>query len=656
MAYKIYKITDCAPVDYAAEELKKYLRMMMPECGEVKIERACGCPPANDGFVLGTMQDFGLDVSEAEIPDLDDIIHIDTTDTAGIIAGSNPRSVLIATYRFLRENGCRWLYPGVDGEYIPMQNIHGVKFHKAADMRYRGWCNEGSESQQCMLETIEFSPKIGLNVYMIEFFNPHFYYDYYYSHINNEANRLPEPVSHEQVLQWKRMCESEMEKRGLEFHDIGHGWSAEAFGINTDDAWKAISQDSVPEESRKYLAEINGKRELFGGSPMNTQFCMSNPEARKIFVDKVVDYAKKHTNVTYLHVWMADNFNNHCECEECCKMIPTDWYVKLLNEIDDELTRLGLDTRIVFAIGFETAWAPIKEKLHNSDRFLGLHGPLGRRYTRSFTNFVDESTLPVYKRNNIVQEKNIETFFTLIKKWRDVWSGPLVCYEYHFYIYHMYDVGTLYYANRIYEDIQNLERAGFNGYIEDGSQRPFFPNGLNMFIYAETLFDRSKKFEDLVDEYYSYAYGEHKNFVMNYMKELSAIFEFPYMNGMMPTDKSKGDHYDPARLDSFKRVPEITKKAREYILANYKMKDRVKTVSMLLLLRHTEYAEQAGEVMQLVCQGLTDEANERAEDFYASFGRHEAEIERYYDHGMCVMGWRHRIAKGVKRNTEAAGI
>ena len=432
MAYKIYKITDCAPVDYAAEELKKYIRMMMPECGDIKIERAFGKAPVNDGFVLGTMQDLGLDVSEVEIPELDDILHIDTTDNAGIIAGSNPRSVLMSVYRFLRENGCRWLYPGVDGEYIPMQAIKGVKFHKAADMRYRGWCNEGSESQQCMMETIEFSPKVGLNSYMIEFFNPHFYYDYYYSHINNEKNRLPEPVSYAQVLQWKRMCESEIEKRGLQFHDIGHGWSAEAFGIPTDDAWKSISQDNVPEDSRKYLAEINGKRELFGGSPMNTQFCMSNPEARRIFVNKVVDYAKNHPNVTYLHVWMADNFNNHCECEECRKMIPSDWYVMLLNELDDELTRLELDTRIVFAIGFETAWAPIKEKLRNSDRFLGLHGPLGRRYIRTFTDFIDESKLPVYQRNNIVQEKNIETFFTFIKKWHDVWPGPMVCYEYHF--------------------------------------------------------------------------------------------------------------------------------------------------------------------------------------------------------------------------------
>ena len=37
MAYKIYKISDCTTVDYAAEELKKYLRMMLPECGDIDI-------------------------------------------------------------------------------------------------------------------------------------------------------------------------------------------------------------------------------------------------------------------------------------------------------------------------------------------------------------------------------------------------------------------------------------------------------------------------------------------------------------------------------------------------------------------------------------------------------------------------------------------
>ena len=33
-----------------------------------------------------------------------------------------------------------------------------------------------------MLETIDFSPKIGMNTYMIEFDNPYAYYKNYYNH------------------------------------------------------------------------------------------------------------------------------------------------------------------------------------------------------------------------------------------------------------------------------------------------------------------------------------------------------------------------------------------------------------------------------------------------------------------------------------------
>ena len=67
--YTIYKITSNHTVDFAAEELKKYLRMMMPRCGEIAIEYS---PDAKDGFRLGLMQDFGLDTSEAEDVTLDD--------------------------------------------------------------------------------------------------------------------------------------------------------------------------------------------------------------------------------------------------------------------------------------------------------------------------------------------------------------------------------------------------------------------------------------------------------------------------------------------------------------------------------------------------------------------------------------------------------
>ena len=70
--YKIYKITSHPTGDFAAEELKKYLRMMMTECGEIEISYS---PDATDGFRLGLMSDFSLDTSEAEIERYFDICN-----------------------------------------------------------------------------------------------------------------------------------------------------------------------------------------------------------------------------------------------------------------------------------------------------------------------------------------------------------------------------------------------------------------------------------------------------------------------------------------------------------------------------------------------------------------------------------------------------
>ena len=160
----INKIFSAEPIDFAALELKKYLRMLMPDGPDVKISYD---PKAEKGFRLGLMSDFGLDTSDAEDPSLDDILYIDCDEKGGIIAGSNPRAVLLAVYEYLRQNGCRWLYPGTDGEYIPERNITSVKFRHKPPMRCRGFAAEGSVYQDSVLAMLDFLPKVGMNTYMI---------------------------------------------------------------------------------------------------------------------------------------------------------------------------------------------------------------------------------------------------------------------------------------------------------------------------------------------------------------------------------------------------------------------------------------------------------------------------------------------------------
>ena len=631
--YKIYKITADPVIDFAAEELKRYLRMMMPRCGEITIAYR---PDATDGFRLGLMADFGLDTNEAEDTELDDILHIDTDGESGILSGSNPRSVLLAVYRYLTINGCRWLFPGVDGEYIPIKPIEPVQYHKMADCRYRGQCNEGAESQQAMLETIDFSPKIGLNVYMLEFDNPKIYYDWYYNHTNNEANREPEPVSADTVLQWKRACETEIAKRGLQFHDMGHGWNAEAFGISSLGGWNKDESNPIPEESRQYVALVGGERGLYKGVALNTNFCMSNGKARQIVTKTVCDYAERNHNVDYLHVWLADAQLNHCECDECRKKTPSDWYVMLLNDIDRELTKRDLNTRIAAILYSETAYEPTCEKILNPKRFLLMLGAITRSYTKSTPKDPKVDQLTPFVLNVSGRMETMDEHIVRAKLWRSFAPCPMIAYEYHFWKHQFYAPGVLSFAKRLYEDVHSYRANGFQGIIEDGSQRAFFPNGLSYYVYASTLFDSSVALDALVEDYCKHAYGPLWQDAVAYLQAIDEQIPQTYVEAKHSRNRSNAKFYDPSMEQQLAAVKEITEAYAQKFASYRNMPYRVQTVAVRLLTRHMEFCRGLASALALKCVGKDVEAKAAFKGFMQNFGKYEVAMERYYDHMMVV--------------------
>ena len=626
----IVKITSDTVVDFAAEELKKYLRMMMPECGDVKISYD---PKAPRGFRLGLMQDLGLDVSDAEDVDLDDILYIDCEAEGGVIAGDNPRSVLLAVYEYLRQNGCRWLYPGVDGEYIPMQDVQPVKLRHKPSCRYRGQCNEGAEYQQAMLDTIDFTPKLGMNVYMLEFKIPTHYYDLYYSHSYNTENRNPEPLSKAQILQWKRQCETEIAKRGLQFHDIGHGWTSDAFGIESEGGWESVDESAVPPEMLQYISMLDGKRCLYLNQPINTNFCMSNPDARAIVAKYVADYASNHSNSTYIHVWLADGRNNHCECPECQKKRPSDWYIILMNEIDEELTKRQLDTRIVFIQYNDTTWAPQSEKIKNPNRFTMLVAPITRSYEISLPNGEITATPSEYVRNASEPPKLLEEYMAHYKEWRKTWKGASVSYEYHFWINQAYDVSGLHIARIINEDVKSYKSLGINGIIEDGSQRSFFPTGLAFYSYARSLYDASLKADEIIEDYFSHVFGDDWKEFYDYLKKLSEAMPFSILT-LGRYGERHNSLIDDQKARLFSAVKDIVKEGQDLIKSHYNSDVRVQTVTMRLLEKHAEYCEGLAEVLVERAKGNVKVAKELFDEFRIKFGRHESEIERYFDHAL----------------------
>ncbi len=632
--YRIFKITSNPTVDFAAEELKKYLRMMMPRCGEISIEYA---PEAKDGFRLGVMADFGLDTSEAKDIALDDILHIDTDSEGGIIAGSNPRSVLLAVYRYLTINGCRWLYPGIDGEFIPVKDVEPTKYHKMADCRYRGQCNEGAEYQPNMMEAIEWTPKVGMNIFMIECFAPG-YYNYYYNHRFNDKNRDPEPVTKDTLVQWKKQCEAEISKRGLQFHDIGHGWTTMGLGIDpetrlTVEEWEAREEFAA---AQPYLALYDGKRTIYKGDPWLTNFCMSNPEARRLVTKAIVDYSEISTNVDFLHVWLADSVNRQCECEECQKKSVSDWYAILLNEIDAELTARNLDTHIVMISYYDTLFAPETERFNNPDRFTILLAPITRTYTEGVAEKPVNITLPKYERNKVNLPKENDIGIAFGKSWKNTCDVDVIVYEYHFWVNQVYEPTGLKFAEIINQDIKGYRYHGFGGTIEDGSQRSFFPNGFAFYTYGQTLFDCGLDFEELKEDYFSHAYGEDWREVVAFLEKLADCFDHKYLAGENSANESIGKYYNPARAEKLREIKKIIAEFKPFVEAHKNMPKRPQTVSYRILWRYLEYAEGLAQIATLKCLGAGKEAKELYKKFIEDFGRYELEIERYFD--ICIFG------------------
>ena len=267
--------------EYAVQELVRYLEMMDPELSVDVFQTERVENVFSDIIWVGLDSKLHTQVPRVEDNTLDDGIAILAENGSGYITGTNERSVLIAVYRFLRELGCEWVRPGTEGERIPQKEIsnYRIEVREKASYRHRGVCMEGAVSYENAAEMVDFLPKIGMNAYFIEHFEPVVFFRRWYNHKSNPYLQ-PTPISRDDVIAMRRALEKEIAKRGILYHKTGHGWTNEPFGMDGT-SWSAVDPETVPEETRKFLAQIDGKRTLWKNIPMFTNLCYSQPEVRK---------------------------------------------------------------------------------------------------------------------------------------------------------------------------------------------------------------------------------------------------------------------------------------------------------------------------------------------------------------------------------------
>jgi hypothetical protein len=259
--------------------------------------------------------------------------------------------------------------------------------------------------------------------------------------------------------------------------------------------------------------------------------CYSNPDVRKIVVNSIIEYLEGHNNIDVLHFWLADGNNNQCECENCLKENPTDFYVQMLNELDRLMTQRNMNTKIVFLTYFELMWAPKAHKINNPSRFILMFAPITRTYSKSFSTEEIPKSTQAYIRNKLIFPSSIEENIAFLKEWQKTFSGDSFDFDYHFMWDHFYDPGQFEISRIVSEDIKNLRNIGLNGFMSCQVQRSFFPNGLGLWIMGRTLWNSSLDFEQEALEYFEKVYGHDGHKVMGYLKELTILFYPPYLRG-----------------------------------------------------------------------------------------------------------------------------
>lgn len=511
-------------LSFAAEELRRYLAQMVRE------ENV-----------------FSVSLQVKRNAEFADSFTVEMDTSGGTITGSNPRSVLLGVYDYLHHLGCRFLTPIKETEVIPQISPEklAASYSKKASFRHRGVCIEGANSIENVLDFIDWLPKVGYNSFFLQFKVPYIFLSRWYHHDKN-PDAQPEEFTMADAEKCLKLFQQEMAKRDLLLHQVGHGWTGEVLGSRTVGSWNATNETLTPEK-QPMAAMVNGKREFHMGIPANTNLCFSNPRTKAVFADQVVEYAKQNPDVDYLHVWLADEYNNVCECDGCKETTISDQYVELLNEIDRRLAEEGLPTRLVFLLYQELLWPAVRARLQNPDRFVLMFAPISRTFERSYDLSDVAEEIPAYVPNHITLPTNLGENLAFLRGWQQQFRGEGFVYDYPLGRAHYGDFGYLHIARIISQDIKKLRSMGLDGYVSCQELRACSPNMLPNYVMGRTLWDETADAEALIQEYFEAAYPGEPQLAQEYLEELSCLSSCDYLNG-------KGDRENP---DIARRMGEI---------------------------------------------------------------------------------------------------
>jgi len=526
---RVYALDRNPTVMLAAEELARCLSTMAGAPVE---------PEATDRFdgrgaiYVGTSEHFDGIVPLPPVQDenWDDAWGIKSVGRSLAIAGINPRSALIGAYEYLRMLGAEWLWPGEDGEdlaHIEEIPLGGFQVVSAAASRHRGVCIEGAPALEHVLDMVEWLPRVGMNSYFLQFQVSSHFWRCWYEHTLNPRwdNRRELTESECEDLEAKVIAA--VKRRGLLLHRVGHGWTAAALGLPAN-GWLPYDGESS-EETTMLTAQVAGSRGLWHDTPLNTELCYSNPQARRKVVEAVLRYAADHPEVDALHLWLSDDVNNHCECPACSDLSPSDWYVTLLNEISPRLKEVAPKMKLAFLAYLDTLWPPRRVELDLlSDNLVYMFAPISRCYGHRLADPLcgNDHALEEPRLNEVVMPQGNCHNMALLGLWNAVRPADSFAYDYHFMAIWLQDYLSVRLAELVPQDIADYREKGIDGIVNCCTQRAFYPNGWPYYVMARTLWGTVPGAEEKA-RYFARAYGENASAAVDFFDRLACLSGAP---------------------------------------------------------------------------------------------------------------------------------
>lgn len=342
---------------FAANELRQYLAKISGV--ELPVGATTGATPS---ILLGLRADLpeaeaSLLVEPAEGHD-GFAITVDARSKRIVIAGDNERGVVYGVYELLERLGCRWFYPTQDPqdpELVPKLDI--VEFEAGAMSIASPIPTRICNATSFFFDIDPVVMKKQLDIAMKARYNGMGWQCDHRTYVGDQYNEL---VASGVI--------GEIKSRGMLFHGPAHSFP------------HFLPTEPYFEQHPEWFGMRDGKRmpQAYGGA----QFCWSNADARKVFVDNAEQFVL-HSPAIDIFCTLSFDGGPACKCPECAKSTPGDLIFVLLNELIERLAVSAPHVRLETSGGYDPVHEPpLHTKAHETMRIVWAHW--GRHHGMGF--------------------------------------------------------------------------------------------------------------------------------------------------------------------------------------------------------------------------------------------------------------------------------